>query len=449
MEQILLDFITALRRSGTRVSLSENVDAMRALDLVGYGDRDVLKDALGACLAKSIEDQDVFSILFDRFFAPGGTSPQSEGSPGHPQGEPEQVAVESPLSELLLSGDAAGVAISMREAGREADLTNLRTFTQKGFFIRNILNRMGWEALNRDIQELDQASEDAGRRAAAWLKGQRDALYRMVKEYVEAQFLLYAGSSPEEDAEHLGRMHLNRVEERDYRRMDALIRQMVKRLNTRHSRRRKLSRRGRVDIKGVICRSIPHQGVPFEMRWKARKVERADIVVLCDVSRSVRATVRFLLLLLYNLSQTLARTRTFVFCSNLVQVDHILEKHPVEEAIARIQNGVGLDMNLGLTDYGRALADFKARWFETVTRKTTVLVLGDGRNNFGDPRTDILEALSLRSKRLIWLNPEARGRWGSGDSEMKRYLPYCHVAKSCRTVRDLERVVDAVLKQYH
>ena len=72
-------------------------------------------------------------------------------------------------------------------------------------------------------------------------------------------------------------------------------------------------------------------------------------------------------------------------------------------------------------------------------------MLGDARSNYGDPRVDLLELLHARAGRLIWLNPEHRTSWGTGDSEMLRYLPHCDVARVCANLKDLETAVAGLL----
>lgn len=443
MQQIIQDFITALRNSGLRVSASESVDAIRALDLIGYRDRESLRDALSACLAKSVVEKEAFYAVFDLFFSSEESFPGQDHEAGVLESELAQLS--SPLTYMLISGNPAGVGISMREAGREAGISNIRYSTQKGLYIRKILDAMGWRGLQEDLRRLDGLSNEA---LSERIKEQSDSLYRRVKAYVEQQMILFSNRPAEELSQSLSFMNLAGIEERDYALLDELIRKMVKRLNTVYSRRMNPSKDGRIDLKGVLRKSIPFQGVPFKMKWKAKKIERAEIVAICDVSRSVRTVLRFLLHFLYSLNQSLAKTRTFVFCSNLVEVTNLLDNYPLGEAISRIETGAGLDIKLGLTDYGQALREFKENYFEAIGRKTSVIFLGDARNNYGDPGTDILESIALRSKRLFWLNPESRSQWGTGDSEMKRYLPYCHVARQCRSVKDLERVVNALLKQY-
>lgn len=444
MDLILQDFIVALRRSGVRVSLSEGLDALDSAALVGYGDRATLKDALAACLAKSLDEKTVFDPVFDRFFASEGSLPEAGGR-GLTEVDLGLTAVDSPITLMLLSGDAAGVSVSMREAGREVGVSGIQYISQKGGYTQKILDRMGWEGLTEDLRRLEQDPERHGVLAAR-LKARQDALYKTVRRYVDEQFKLYGDPSSEEAERSLASMSFTQADARDAARLDALIHKLVKRFNTRCSRRLKDSRRGPIDIKSTLRKSAAFQGLPFQLRWKARRVERADIVAICDVSRSVRTAVRFLLLFLYGLSQAVARTRTFIFCSNLVEVTDLFDTYPVGEAIGRIQAGIGLDMKLGLTDYGEAFGDFHDKHYDAVTRKTTVIVLGDARNNHGDPRLDVVESIALRARRLVWLNPESRAQWDTGDSEMKRYLPYCHVAQRCRSVRDLERVMTTLLE---
>ena len=187
----------------------------------------------------------------------------------------------------------------------------------------------------------------------------------------------------------------------------------------------------------------------FDPKWKRKKVNRPDVMVLCDVSRSMSWVVRFFLLLLYSLNEQIARIRTFIFCSELKEVTDLFEKYPADKAVDRILSGSELNLFMALTDYGQALKDFKEIALDDVTRKTTVLILGDGQNNFFNPRIEILRSLSERCKRLVWLNPEVPCDWETGDSEMRRYAPFCHLVRECSTLRHLERLIGPLLRANH
>jgi hypothetical protein len=165
-------------------------------------------------------------------------------------------------------------------------------------------------------------------------------------------------------------------------------------------------------------------------------------MVLCDVSGSVAAMSGFLLMFLYALNESLSDIRSFAFAGSLMEVSDILEKEPVEQAISKIMQTIGY----GSSNYGNSLADFEDGWMQFVNNKTTVIILGDGRGNRTDPRTDVVGRLSQRCKRIIWLNPEYRSAWGTGDSDMYRYAPFCNLVTVCNTLRHLERVITDILE---
>jgi len=183
-------------------------------------------------------------------------------------------------------------------------------------------------------------------------------------------------------------------------------------------------------------------GIPFVTVWKQKRIEKPRVMVLCDVSGSVAAMAQFLLMFLYSLNEALKDIRSFAFAGSLIDVSHILESEPIEAAIAKIMQAIGF----GSSNYGNSLADFEDGWERYVTSKTTIIILGDARGNRTDPRTDIMQRLSQRAKRIIWLNPEFRAAWGTGDSDMFRYAPYCNLVTVCNTLRHLERVVTDLLK---
>jgi uncharacterized protein with von Willebrand factor type A (vWA) domain len=176
--------------------------------------------------------------------------------------------------------------------------------------------------------------------------------------------------------------------------------------------------------------------------YRFKKIDRPKIVALCDVSGSVASSAEFLLLFLWSLREVLAGVRAFAFSNDLIEVTAILDKFSPEEAARQILRAVGF----GSTNYGNSLATFRKNWSGILDRKTTLIILGDARGNRTQPRADIVRELSERSKRLIWLNPEGRPAWGTGDSDMLRYKNYCHLVKSCNSIADLEEVVSDLLE---
>jgi uncharacterized protein with von Willebrand factor type A (vWA) domain len=84
---------------------------------------------------------------------------------------------------------------------------------------------------------------------------------------------------------------------------------------------------------------------------------------------------------------------------------------------------------------------------EAIDKRTTLIVLGDARNNYGDARSDVLKELYDRCRRLLWLNPEPRSMWNTGDSEMRHLSVYCHQVEECSTLTQLQRIVSRLLAQ--
>jgi len=444
MDRVLEDFVTALRLAGVRISVAETLDACAAATLVGYGNRLLLKDSLGAALAKSGREKALFSDTFDRFFAEfpcNAAVPAQEGDPSRDAPLPED-----PLSRMLLQRDQAALAAALQEASRQAGIRSIRLPTQRSLYTVRILNALGLEGLDGTIRTLSGAGNGVSLAQADTLQAARQELTESVRRYVEQQLDLYGQGLVNQYLEDaLRKTRLSHLEQRHFEKMGEMIRRLVKRLNDIHSRRRKAARRGHLDFKRTLRHNVPYGGFLFDPKWKERKLNRPDVLVICDISRSMMRLVRFFLLFLYGLNEEILRIRTFVFCSNLLEVSDVFERYPVEEAVDRLQQGADLPIVMGLTDYARSLKDFRSQYLEAVTRRTTVLFLGDGRNNNADPDARILREIYQRCRRLVWLNPEPRPFWGTGDSEMKRFLPYCHDARECNTLDHLERVIGSLL----
>ena len=458
MQRQLEDFIRALRAAEVRVSVAEAMEAHEVVATVGYGDRALLKDSLAVTLAKTVGEKERFSNSFDLFFARDQfTGGGEEGAP-EPSGESasESSGESAPetgnaLADMLLNDDREGLAAAMEEAARETGVGNIRFQTQTGFMARRMLDGMGLSELERLLAAVARGevpdgwaeAEGGDEDLAGRLERQRDRLLGEARGYVERQFEIFGRSAGVQlREEFLQNTPLAVIDRRDLHRMNHLIRNLARKLAARYVHRHKRTRRGHLDVRRTLCVNMAHDGIPFETVWKQKRIEKPKIVVICDVSRSVAAAAQFLLMFLYNLNEVLSDIHTFAFSSYLIDVEDILEDHTIEEAIPIVLDKIGFMP----TDYGRALDDLKSQFGDAIDRRTTVIMLGDARNNNGDPRTDIMQWIHQRSRRVVWLNPEPETFWGSGDSEMLRYRPYCHVAKTFRTISHLERVVDDILR---
>lgn len=460
MQRPLENFLRALRAADIRISPAESIDAHQTVELVGYGDRQFFKDALCVALAKTPDEVAAYDDVFEMFFQRDEFDTESSPEDGESSQPPESAAgdeafaeqIESvPLAEMILDADGNELSAQMEQSANRVGATEIKFFTQRGYFTRRILDEMGLRNLERLIASLRRSGEgdddndgDATDLANRLEQGRRYLLDE-TRAYVERQYELYARANGENlREEFLMETRMSNLEHRDFDRMHNIVRRMAKKLATRYARQRRHTKRGQLDIRRTMRKNIPHDGIPFEVFWKQTKIERPKIHVICDVSKSVAAAARFLLLFLYSLHEVIAQLEAYAFSDSLIPVGDILNNNDVEQAIPKIMNAIGFRS----TDYGQALLDYESGFMDDLDRNTTIIILGDGRSNFTDPRIDIMRRMHDRSKAVIWLNPEPETFWGTGDSEMPRYRPFCHVAKTCSTVMHLERVIDDILKSY-
>ncbi len=430
-------FLQVARGAGLRVSAAEGIDAARAVDVIGYGDRAALKDTLGLVLAKTPDEKALYHEAFELYFKHEALSGNDveEATPQPGDGDS--------LSRLLTEDDRAGLATAMEAAGRESGVENIRFFTQKNLYTRRILVRMGLHAVEDEVESLRAGETPPGMARAALLEERLASLREAVRDLVERNMLLYARGETEAYREELLKSaRLSNIERRDMERMRVLVRQMAKKLATRYAKTRRRRLRGQLDVRRTLRKNMGWGGIPFVTVWKQKRIEKPRVMVLCDVSGSVAAMSQFLLMFLYALNEALSDIRSFAYSGSLIEVSDILEKQPVEQAIEKILEAIGF----GSSNYGNAFADFEEGWMKFVTNKTTLIILGDARGNNNDPRTEILARLSQRSKRIIWLNPEYPTMWGTGDSDMRRYAPFCNLLMECSTLRHLERAISGILE---
>jgi len=460
MESTLTDFVRVLRNAEIRVSPAETMDAACALDLVGYADRERVRQALAATLAKTIDEKALFDECFSRFFAwrPGEESARPaeerqaqplrvEAAAASASTAQGAVAGElSELAELVLSGNAANLAVAIDGAGRAAGIGEMRVFTQRGLYARRILEELGWQRLQSEILTLEQADTDAdpGRDTGLALKRGAELLRERVREYVEKQYLMYASANARELRESVLRSaRLSQLERRDLEQINRLVRRIARRLAARYARRRRTFRRGLLDVPRTLRKGAAHDGLLFEPAWKSVRKDRPALIAVCDVSGSVSAYARFLLLFLYSLSDVLPRVRSFVFSSQLAEVTPLFEQHQPEVAVEIAQRQYGG----GSTDYAAAIRGLLSAAGRELDRGATVVMLGDGRNNRGDPALEELREIGRRARQLIWLNPESMSVWGTGDSEMLRYRSCCTEARVVQSLAQLERFADDLLRR--
>ena len=481
MDSKLLSFIQVLRSRDVRISPAESLDAMDIASVLGFSNRDHLHDGLAMALAKTPQEKATFSQCFNQFFtqnlldfsseevvadddvenddgaandgAGSESDSDSEDQPSGPANSDEilqdaaaqdaqlQELLASPLMQNLMQNNRNELSLALNRAGERVGLAQIEMFTQKGQYTRKILDELGEEHIRQAVIELERDNHPA----LPQLQRYRDILREQVRDFVEREYLLHAqGKNKQFMDEILSKTRLNNLEHHYLHKVHELVRKMAKKLAARHSRKRRTYKRGRLNMSKTIRAGIANDGVMFNTYWKQVRKEKPQILAVCDVSGSVAAYAKFLLLFLYSLQDVLPKVRSFAFSSHMGEVSDYFVDYPVEKAIELINWKYG-----GATDYGNSLQDFSKLALDDINSNTTVIILGDARNNNGDPKLEIMQSIYQRAKQVIWLNPESRRAWGTGDSDMLRYQSAYHFSAECNNLKQLERIVDQLLKSTH
>lgn len=467
MEDRIVEFANVLRRNGVRVSLSENMDAFRALGLVGVRDPHLFRNALRTTLVKRASDVRPFEELFDFFFLGIGEAIDALDrrimeelglTPQQFQHMLEQIQrllknMEGDLSELtraLLTGNHSELERLLREAAsQEAEAGSLDSFrltpyTRMAGRLQLDRVRTEVEGFKAMLQMLAEGSEDL-QNVMRYLDERMRDLNRLLRELIQ-QEQRKRGVEPSDYSQRssFADKSFSFYTEDDIRRMNEAVARLAQRLKNRLSVRRKKAARGRFNVKATLRTNMQYGGVPFHIELDRRKKTKPQVMILCDISDSVLNASRFMLQFVYSVQDLYAKVRSFVFVSDIGEVTKLFEEHEIHRAVETALKGEVIDV-FSHSNFGRAFELFFKNYFAALTTKTTVLIIGDGRNNYNRPNEWVLREIQQKAKQLIWLNPESRMTWGVGDSEMPRYVPYCDVAEECRNINQLSKVVDLIV----
>ncbi len=394
----LTAFAETLRTAGVRVSTAEVIDAARALDEVGVADRELVHGALAATLVKRAADRPTFDELFALFFERGLAAVDRAGEAlGHPE-----------------------LANQVRWAAERIGLDAIESPLQIGMFTYRILDELGVGA----------AGEANG-----------GALRRVVRAYVEDALRRNDAAPPAallDDDRPIAQLSAAELAG-----LDAEVQRLARRLAARLPEPKPGARRGRLDVRATLRASHATGGVPFAVRRRRRPVRRPRLVILCDVSDSVRAVSRFFLALVHALHRRYDRVHTFVFVADLGDASRLFASRDVDRAIREVLGGAVTSVWQS-SDYGKALGQLADRHLGKIGRRTTVLILGDGRSNHRPSRAAILADVRRRAHRVIWLDPEPPGAWHWGDSAMREYAPHCDRVLTVWNLRSLRAAVEAL-----
>ena len=498
MERSLHRFVRLLRLRGVRVSVTEALDAMRAAAQHGaLADRDTLRCVLRVALVKDRRDEELFDDLFDRYFRlePVAAPPRAGHSHGHEdladEGDAASFTVSPEPSLTPQPGHSHGKPADIRDFFRPEDLATAYNLHQEASKIdlasvtdEIVLAReRGRQSLSGPRIQLDTSRLhgagapgkllsspgtrlDAGLTVAEeqalldWLDdpdadlradvpaarprgsgGEIANLSELLKRHLAALAALdrEAIESPGQHG-----IRASAIGEAERYRLEETLRRLARTMPGALTHRRAVAGRGRVDPARTMRASMRFDGIPFRPVTVARRQDKPRLVVLADVSLSVRRTARFTLYFVHGLQRLFGQVRTFAFVADTVEITDLFAEHPVERALDVVFHGDVLDVDAD-SDYGAAFGRFREDFPDTVTRRTTVVILGDGRGNGHDANLGVFEEIAGRARQLIWLTPERRNVWRLGHCDLPRYAEFCDRVDVVRDLDGLDRATDDIL----
>ncbi len=471
---LLEGFVTELRSAGLPVSLSENIDAAEAVRHIPIEDRDAFKYALAATLVKNNTHWRTFETLFEVYFSlrgreyaidpdaddpfgdldlddeDGQDGPPGAGGEGGGEGmTPEQLA--EMLYQALMKGDQALMRALAKTAVKQYAGMEPGRPVGGTYYLYRTLRNLDLDGMMERL--MDQSKEESPEMSSLEERLERDEYEHRIDELrkeIEAEIRrrLVADRGAEAMAKTLRKplpedvdfMHASREEMANLRRA---IYPLTRKLAVRLARKRRHGRKGPLDFRNTVRHSLSYGGVPAEPKFRYPRPSKPEIIVIADISGSVAAFARFTLHLVYAISGQFSKVRAFVFIDGLDEVTRFFEGvDDLAEAVHRVNTEADVVWVDGHSDYGHAFEVFWDTYGKDINSKSTVLVLGDARNNYHASQAWIMKEIRQKARKLFWLNPEPKAYWNTGDSIVGEYGAYCDGTFEVRNLRQLERFVD-------
>ncbi|MGQ4808281.1 hypothetical protein NKDENANG_01662 [Candidatus Entotheonellaceae bacterium PAL068K] len=408
----LVRFIHLLRQHGVRISVAESLDALHSVSQLGLQDRQLLRLGLRTALVKSHQDFATFDALFERFFTVSRRrkrrrvqQPHSAGNGmgQRPTAQPNGIPAR-PISRPPLSTSAA-----IHRPHRAEPPATAPELASPDLAALTDLERAWQQQLVARPPRMAPVSHEAHANTA--------------NTRIDRAF----------PPDHLGAMY-------------AEVERLAARLLTRRAWRFRRAHYGRFNLRRTVLQSLRSgREVPFNLIYRRRHLTKLRLIVLCDVSGSVWHVSTFLLKLVHTLQSEFTSVRSLVFVNSIVDVTSLFRRMRFPQDLEVLRQYPDLNL-FGFSDFGRAFYQFYRDELDTLTRETVILILGDARNNALDPQAWTLGDMHQRCRRLIWLNPEPRRQWNSGDSVLDAYAPFCDHVLECWTLAHLVRAADLLLQ---
>jgi hypothetical protein len=456
MDERIAKFIQALRGGGVRVSLAESADAFRAVEELGVIDREAFRLSLRATLVKDAADLPTFDEMFPLFFGVSDAPPlmnlAEDLTPEEAQMLAEAVKQFTERLRDMIERMIQGKPLSQQELdhlGQMVGLNRADNLRQKEWMARRMAQALRFKEVQDALEKLQELLAQMGMNKQR-LDQMRQILQANQQSMME-QFRNYAGqkiaenmaeSRPEDNVDALMNRPFNALSDKDMDILRKEVGRLAALLRSRVALRQKRAKSGQIDAKSTIRANLKHGSVPITIKHRDRTL-KPKLVVICDISTSMRPVSELMLSLIYALQDQISKTHAFAFIDRLEYVSPDFQTKEAREAVSDVL----LRMPSGYynTDLGGSLAEFAHDYMDVVDSRTTFIVVGDGRNNYNNPRLDLFNFIARRSRQTLWINPESPALWSQGDSDMLKYAAYCDTVVQVTTLAELAAAVDKLL----
>lgn len=456
MEERIVKFISALRSMGVRISLAESVDAFNAIDNLGVQDKETFRLSLRSTLIKDRSDLNAFDELFPLFFSSMQSPPLMNLTEDLTPEEAQKIAdalnqYNDRLKEML-ERLIQGEPLSQEELERLAQMVGLdhaNNLRYQEWMARRMEQAMQFqevqEAMRQLMETLSQMNMDQERlnQIQQLLEANQEGLRDQIRQFVGQQIAENLSELPKEEGiDRLINQPFNALSEKDMQILRNEVRRLAAVLRSRVALRQKRAKNGNLDPKATIRANLKHNGIPFHIKHKNKKL-KPKLVVICDVSTSMRYCSELMLSLIYEMKDQIKKTHAFVFIDHLEYINPDFVGKQADEAVGSVLRR--MPPGYYSTDLGYSLKNFSSDYLDTIDNRTSFIMVGDGRNNYNNPELEIFKTLSRRSYKTIWINPEPQIQWGTGDSDMWKYAPLCDDILKAGTLKELTSAVDQML----
>jgi uncharacterized protein with von Willebrand factor type A (vWA) domain len=456
MEERIVKFIAALRSAGVRISLAESEDAFRAVDCLGVKNRDVFRLSLQTTLVKEAAHIPIFEEMFPIFFGSSEMPPMMNLSDDLTSEEVEMLAQAlrqfndnlRRMLERLFQGEQLNPE-ELERLAKMVGLSQMDNLRYREWMVQRMKKALRFKEIQDAISELSELLAELGmdreriERMKQLLQANQQAMEDQLRQHAGQRIAENMTERQREDnLDSLLNRPFQSLSDRDMERLRKEVQRLAAALRTRVALRQKRAKTGQLDAKATIRANLKHGNVPIEIKHRHRTL-KPKLVVICDVSTSMRHCSELMLSLLYHMQDQISKTNAFAFIDHLEFISPDFSGHEAEEAVSQVLER--MPSGYYNTDFGNSLHDFQRGHLDTLDGRTTFIIVGDGRNNYNDPRMDIFNAITRRSRRTIWINPESPALWGSGDSDMLKYAPGCDAILQASTLAQLTAAVDKLL----